>query len=191
MKKKIFVVFLVIVLIAILSGCSSSAPESTDTKTNGEQADQAGQASQGTQTTTQGTKTTTEGQSEKEEIPREFKYKKGTLPTYMEHVLDNGVPIIVVFYDSDDRISQMLKTNIEQVAELFPREIVYFDFTDDNSDRAAKVSMSLGIGYIPSISIVNKNKQIVFQQNGFIDANYLEHQVFNAIYQDETEKDSK
>lgn len=187
--KKLFTVLVIVIFIAVLAGCSGGSTEE-DTSKNPEAASDTSTSTTAPTTTTPTpttTGTTTGTTAQTKELPRKIEYTDGTLPKDLEHVIENGVPVMVGFYEDGDRVSERLKDQVAQVAADYNGLMEYYEYTSLDDTSVTKLSLSLGVGYLPHISIIDRSKNIVFEKSGFLEANYLDTALYKAIYDNKKE----
>ena len=177
MKKKLFLAPIIAIVVLLLAGCSSSSTSTTPTTTGTTPA--TGTTGTTPTTASQGSATNS---SSAYQVPRGFSYIKGTLPKDVESTLNDGIPIIVAFFKSDDSMSNQLQPMVARVADEYKSNSRYFEYTDDNTDSAIKLNIALGVKRIPFVGVVDDSKTILFEKSGFLDESYLSNAVYQALF---------
>lgn len=184
--KKLFAVLAIASFVFLIAGCSGGSEDTSSNQNKSADAANSVEStdSSGSSTTATPVATTRNNTSTKETTPRKMKYDKGSIPKDIEHNLDNGIPIVVAFLQSNEIISERLEPEIAQIVADYKGLLMYYKYTDNQSKEVTKLSLSLGVNYLPHISIIDSGKNIIFEKSGFIDSQYLNHEVYNAVYGD-------
>ncbi|TET55203.1 MAG: hypothetical protein E3J54_00555 [Actinobacteria bacterium] len=198
--KKIAIALLITALVIILVvGCTS------ETSSNSSQNKARGKASAGVsnQTANSSTKSGADSSSTSESssksksssssknvIPRKLEYSKNSLPSEFENAVDNSFIVVVAFYDTTDAISNKVQNKVEEVVEVpdYASHIKYlsYEIGENTSPAVGRLTTGLSIKYMPSITIIDGDKNIVFEDSGFTETGYFEHALYNTVFKDKS-----
>lgn len=188
MKKTVIILLIALLAITLLAGCGGTSNQnlSQNNATSTETTPSSGTA--GTETGT--TSSTTATDTSKKDLPRELEYTKGSLPGVFERAVDDGFIVVVAFYNNDEYISQKVSDTIDEVvaAPDYKDQIRYFSYeiSGKTSAKVAKLTTALGAKYTPNLTIIDGDKNIVFEDSGYIEFDYFEHALYNTVYKDKS-----
>jgi len=178
--KKAAVALLITVLIVIsLAGCGGPSAK----KSAGNRNLAASQPSSTTTTSTTGTGSTTT-------LPRQFEYNSSSLPADFREAADNSWVTVVAFYDAADTISNKVQDRVEEVtaAPAYNDQIRYLSYEvgTKTTNEIAKLTTVLGAKYTPNLTIIDGDRNIVFEKSGFTEKDYFKHALYNVVYKDKS-----
>lgn len=179
-----------LVLILALAGCggggsSSSSTSSTDSSSSSSQA-AAAPAPSGEAGSYSSDKSPTET-VDFAPLPA----NKSLTPTSVAEALRNGEPMLILFFDSKQKVTDDQRAEVDAVVKKYRGmiQLLAFDLAkgrttkgakDDESQKAALMAGELKVGYTPYIVIVDKNGLQVARFSGFVDRQTLEREVLRA-----------
>jgi hypothetical protein len=180
--KKIAVLLVAVVLTITLAACSGSSPEPVDNP------DAA--APNPVQPAAQ----TPPGPAPKVEsaLPRPFE-QKTTTPAFFLEALKQKQPLLVFFFN-DDPVSQDVMAEVKHASEhknyagavkLILLRLPEAGETDPEvlrvSQEAIKLVEEFSVGYVPYMAVLNRDGQIIFEKNGFVDSLIIEQALYDAL----------
>jgi hypothetical protein len=179
--KKIAVILAVLVLITTLAACSGGSTDAGDSAQTPDPApaDQAQQAA-------------APAPKAESELPRLFE-QKTTTPAFFLEALKQKDPLLVFFYN-DDPVSQDVMAEVKQASEhknyagAVKLILLKLDPTDENDAEAlaifreaVKLAEEFSVSYIPYTAVLNRNNQIIFEKNGFVNSQVIEQALYDAL----------
>ncbi len=188
MKKTIIVVLIVALITILLAGCGGSTEETAQPDQEQATQDTASSQQAAQQQPTRGSTTGTSTDT-KSKVPRELEYTKGSLPSEFEKAVEDGFVTVVAMY-SDDSVSIKVSDSVDEVIESidYKDQIKYlsYEITGKTSSSVARLTTALNVKYMPSITIIDRDKNVVFEKSGFIEKSFFSHKLFNVVYKDKS-----
>lgn len=185
MKKALVLAFIVVIFSLILAGCGGGAPEESSTPSTDSQ-----QTQTTTATPTGTSSATTSTETPKAKVPRKFEFTKDSLPHAFEKALKDSEITIVAFYNPDDSISNKVQTIVEDVVVSpdYADQIKYlsYEISGKTTAAVAKLTTVLGAKFLPNITIIDGNGNIVFEDSGYTNSEYFSHALYNVVYKDKS-----
>lgn len=122
-------------------------------------------------------------------------------PASIKSALDNGEPMILLFFDADQKVTDDVRKQINTAAKEAEIDLYTFNMgeyatvdaegmievdeealkADPAGQALVATARELGVAFVPFTVIVDYQGQVVFKQAGFIDAGLLERQVTRAV----------
>jgi|GEM_PF-5996881 len=190
MRKTVIVVLIVVLVSILLAGCSGGGADDSGAQTETQPAqstDTTAQQSTGSASSATTTSTTTE--TKKPAVPRELEFTKKSLPAAFEKAVEDGFVVIVALY-SEDSISKKVSDSVDEVVKSvdYKDQIKYFSYEigTKTSSSVAKLTTAINAKYNPNITIIDRDKNIVFEKSGFIEKSFFSHKLYNVVYKDKS-----
>jgi hypothetical protein len=180
--KKIAVLLVAVVLTITLVACSGGSPEPAD-NTDAAAPNPAQPAAQ-----------TPPATAPKVEpvLPRPFE-QKTTTPAFFLEALKQKEPLLVFFYN-DDPVSQDVMAEVKQASEhknyagAVKLILLRLPEAGENDPEALRVSQEaiklveeFSVSYVPYMAVLNRDGQIIFEKNGFVDSLIIEQALYDAL----------
>lgn len=191
MRKTVIVVLIVVLVSILLAGCSGGGADDSgaQTETQPAQSTDATTAQQSTDSASSGTTTSTTSKTKKPAVPRELEFTKKSLPAAFEKAVEDGFVVIVALY-SEDSISKKVSDSVDEVVKSvdYKDQIKYlsYEIGAKSSASVAKLTTAINAKYNPNITIIDRDKNIVFEKSGFIEKSFFSHKLYNVVYKDKS-----
>ena len=187
MRKTVIVVLIVVLVSILLAGCSGGGADDGGAQTETQSTDTTAQQSTGSASSSTTTSTTSE--TKKPAVPRELEYTKKSLPAAFEKAVEDGFVVIVALY-SEDSVSKKVSDSVDEVVKSvdYKDQIKYlsYEIGTKTSASVAKLTTAINAKYNPNITIIDRDKNIVFEKSGFIEKSFFSHKLFNVVYKDKS-----
>ncbi|RJQ33135.1 MAG: hypothetical protein C4562_01590 [Actinobacteria bacterium] len=174
--RKAFVALCLVIVIAFLAGCSGSSEQPAATQTPQPTGTSAASPTDAKATTT----------VQKEQVPRKLgSISNVKVPSDFSSALDKGLTVLVVIYNKDEYVSSQVASRSKLIADGYDGKVIYLGYEVNDNEPSVSVShlvTYLKASYLPYLAIIDENKQLVFENSGSIDRDYLNHKLYEVVF---------